>query len=149
MPDRRNGIRQQGEMIREGMGHALAVPDTGNGTARNQMEMNMKMSVSVYSPAARAGAQGRYKQVRFHGLGEGGSSLTRTPSPPLLVPCNLIYHHVQVFSHTHTHMPLTQTHTDTNTDTNTDTHTHTQTHTHTHNWASIAQPLINCLSSTA
>ena len=27
MPDRRNGIRKQSEMIREGMGHALAVPD--------------------------------------------------------------------------------------------------------------------------
>ena len=29
-------------MIREGMGHALAVSDTRNGTARNEMEMNMK-----------------------------------------------------------------------------------------------------------
>ena len=29
-------------LIREGMGHALAVSDTRNGTARNEMEMNMK-----------------------------------------------------------------------------------------------------------
>ena len=70
MPDRRNGVRKQGEMIRDGMGHALAVPDTGNGTARSEMEMNMKMSVS---PSCPTGAQGGYKQVScFHGVGEGG-----------------------------------------------------------------------------
>ena len=63
-------------MIREGMGHALAVPDTGNGTTRSEMGMKMKM---IVSPAARAGAQGGYWQVRFHGAGEGG---LRWPGPP-------------------------------------------------------------------
>ena len=35
--------------MHEGMGHALAVPDTGNGTARKEME-EMKMSVSPSCP---------------------------------------------------------------------------------------------------
>ena len=47
---RRHGIRKQGEMMHEGMGHALAVPDTGNGTARKEMEIEMKMSVSPSCP---------------------------------------------------------------------------------------------------
>ena len=71
MPDRRNGIRKQGEMIREGMGHALAVPDTGNGTARR------------YPPAARTGAQGGV----FTGLGSGvfvDQDPLPTPPGPLL-----------------------------------------------------------------
>ena len=79
MPDRWNGIREQDEMIREGMGHAFAVPDTGNGTARSKMEMNVKMSVSPScprrGPPMRAGTFSR-------GWG-GGSSLTRTPGPLL------------------------------------------------------------------
>ena len=33
-------------MIREGMGHALTVSDTRNGTARNEIEVNMKVSPS-------------------------------------------------------------------------------------------------------
>ena len=65
MPDRRNGIRKQGE----GMGHALAVPDTGDGTARSEMEMNMKMSVS---PSCPHRSPGRILAGTFHGLGEGG-----------------------------------------------------------------------------
>ena len=42
-------------MIREGMGHALAVPDTGNGTARSEMKTNVNMSVSPSCPRRSPG----------------------------------------------------------------------------------------------
>ena len=56
-------------MIREGMGHALAVSDTRNGTARNEMEMNMKWGPGQI----RAGTFTR---------GWGGAFVDQDPHPP-------------------------------------------------------------------
>ena len=71
----------QGDMIREGTGHALAVPDTRNGTARSEMGMKMKMIVSPSCP--RWGPGRRYV---FTGLGRGvfvGQDPLPTPPGPL------------------------------------------------------------------
>ena len=110
---------KQGEMIREGMGHALAVPDTRNGTARSEMRMKMKM---IVSPSCPRWGPGRILAGTFSRGWGGGSSLARTPSPPLLAPCHRdvllkgkvhCSRHVQAFTHTHppTHTPITHPHT--------------------------------------
>ena len=72
---------KQGEMMREGMGHALAVPDTRNGTARSEMGMKMKM---IVSPSCPSWGPGRILAGTFARGWGGGSSLARTPFPHLL-----------------------------------------------------------------
>ena len=89
-------------MIREGLGHALAVSDTRNGTARNEMEMNMKRNEGI----PQLPTLGTFTRVWG-----GESSLTRTTSPPLLVPCCMLNNSCESASCTpvvvwtpHTHM---------------------------------------------
>ena len=53
-------------------------------TARSEMGMKMKM---IVSPSCPRWGPGRIRAGTFSRGWGGGSSLARTPSPPLLAPC--------------------------------------------------------------